>query len=463
MGAASAEPLASPQAVAEALARHVGGRRWIIATDHAAMLGPFVSWLRDNGAEGVLVVASTRGVGDLPDADIVYASIGRHDSQMAAIRAHSAAIADPAPEVAAAVDRFDPDGSALVVASPFETLQEALGRRVSGARRPAWVALEDKTTVHALWAEAGITTADHMVVPVAEAAAAARELAGPLGTVWAADNTEGWHGGAEYTRWVPRPADVSAAVAWFTGRSRTVRVMPFLNGIPCSIHGFVTATGTAAFRPWEMVIFRRRDPAGFAYAGGASFWDPPRTGREEMRAAARAVGDVLRRRVDYRGPFSIDGVMTADGFRPTELNPRLSAGFSAQAQASELSIGSLVRAYLDEALDLDPVWLEEAIVGPADRRRTSAVRLPLLGADPFEADPVGLRIDGPRAVEAPEQPVATLRAGPVQSGVLLMLQLDPDRVDAGPSVAPLVAAAAVFARDRWDLSVPDLVPAPDLR
>ena len=48
-----------------------------------------------------------------------------------------------------------------------------------------------------------------------------------------------------------------------------------------------------------------------------------------------AVAAVLRDRIGYRGALGVDGVMTADGFRPTELNPRCSVGLSIQGQGPE--------------------------------------------------------------------------------------------------------------------------------
>lgn len=73
-------------------------------------------------------------------------------------------------------------------------------------------------------------------------------------------------------------------------------------------------------------------PAGgarFVQAGISTWWDPPVADREQMRDAARAVGDLLADRHGYRGAFGIDGVLTADGFRPHELNPRFSDGLNA--------------------------------------------------------------------------------------------------------------------------------------
>ena len=51
-----------------------------------------------------------------------------------------------------------------------------------------------------------------------------------------------------------------------------------------------------------------------------------------MRDAARRVGAHLQRAHGYRGAFGIDGVLTADGFRPTELNTRMSAGATALSE-----------------------------------------------------------------------------------------------------------------------------------
>ena len=64
-------------------------------------------------------------------------------------------------------------------------------------------------------------------------------------------------------------------------------------------------------RPVEMVTLRRgRD---FSYAGCATYWDPDPGIREQMRAIARRAGDRLREEVDFRGTFTVDGVVTSDG------------------------------------------------------------------------------------------------------------------------------------------------------
>ena len=51
-----------------------------------------------------------------------------------------------------------------------------------------------------------------------------------------------------------------------------------------------------------------------------------------MRAAVARVGEHLRAAHGCRGAFGIDGVLTADGFRLTEPNTRMSAGATTAAE-----------------------------------------------------------------------------------------------------------------------------------
>jgi hypothetical protein len=107
--------------------------------------------------------------------------------------------------------------------------------------------------------------------------------------------------------------------------------MPFLDGIPCSIHGIVLPDGVAVFRPVEMVTLRRGRE--FVYAGCATYWDPPDEVREQMRSIARSRSTARRRR---RLPRCVHRGRCGDrrGFWPTELNPRFGAGLNAIARAS---------------------------------------------------------------------------------------------------------------------------------
>ena len=145
-----------------------------------------------------------------------------------------------------------------------------------------------------------------------------RRLDAGDGTVWVADSSQGWFGGADRLRWVQTDAD-AAESATTALVAQLVRVMPFLEGVPCSIHGIVLPTRSWPSGParwWcsgrRAATTRGRRPDGVAAADAA-----------HMRAFARRVGATcgpgrLRRLHGGRRAHRA-------GFRPTELNPRYGA------------------------------------------------------------------------------------------------------------------------------------------
>ena len=168
--------------------------------------------------------------------------------------------------------------------------------------------MEDKVVVDAFWDRAGVDRQPSRVVPLDETARVASEVDRGDGTVWAADAREGFHGGATQTYWVRDDASLARALEGLRPVCDSVRVMPFLEGIPCSIHGIVLPDGVAVLRPVEMVTLRREHD--FVYAGCATYWDPEPAVREQMRAVARLRWAArLRDEVDFRGTFTVDGVV----------------------------------------------------------------------------------------------------------------------------------------------------------
>ena len=309
--------------------------------DRPAIVGPgilaarteFVAWVREAGGTA-LVLSTAHGAGPTPserDCVVVDVEPPPTASVTEELRALDHLARHLPDHAVAAIEAFDPERRGVWVGGPFVTTDEPiLGRPVVSGRSAAFVALEDKMLADRIWDAAGVARAPYEIVPTdrdALAAATAR-LAGPLGAVWSGDTREGFNGGGDYVRWVRDDADRAKALAFFLPRCDRVRVMPFLDGVPCSIHGLVLPDGTAAFRPVEIAILRDEDARAFTYGGLSTFWDPPEADREEMRAAARRVGNHLCTTYGYRGAFGIDGVLTADGFRPTELNSRGSAGFT---------------------------------------------------------------------------------------------------------------------------------------
>ena len=349
------------EAVKSQIAEFHRGKKWILLPDAAAAATPLVDELNEWGAAGVMVIAAVEGVGDLPKADRLHYTRTSGDSLMRGVRAYLRSVEHPSALLLGSVEVFDPGQEAAVLDGGFSRLDTLAGRPVYGARPEAWGALEDKTTVDQLWDDAGVRRAPSVVVPVADAAAASIAIGSQAGSVWVADNAEGWHGGGEYVRWINNAGDAADALGWFPSHAETVRVMPFLDGIPCSIHGFVTRDGVAVFRPVEMIILRHAEKSEFIYGQAANFWNPPGSVEDEMREAARRVGLLLSERHGYLGGFGIDGVCTADGFLPTELNPRISIGHGLQSRAADIPLGSIERMLIEGDIDIDARDLEDTI------------------------------------------------------------------------------------------------------
>ena len=437
------------------------GKKWILVPDAAAAATDTVEQLREWGSGPIMIVTPVEGAGGMPTPDVIRYTRASGDTQMNGIRAALQAIEQPSADVLAAVSQFDPDHEAMVFGAGFSRASVLAGRPVYGARPERWGALEDKMIIDQLWDDAGVRRAPSAVVPVADAPAAAADLASELGTVWVADNTEGWHGGGEYARWVRDPDDVAPALEWFSEHAAEVRVMPFLDGIPCSIHGFATRDGVAVFLPVEMVILRRVDRPEFVYVSAANFWNPPAAIRDEMRAAARRVGMLLRERYGYLGGFGIDGVCTSDGFLPTELNPRLSKGHHLQALAADIPLGVMELMHIEGDLEISSAELEEFVLGAALNSRRGGMLLPLGGHE--EPRKVGIRFIDGRAVAVDPEGVndARMEIGPAVMGSIIVMRLEADRTPIGPPIGPRSVAVIDLAREVWDLDIPCVIAAPD--
>lgn len=443
--------------------------------DRPVVVGPgilagrteLVSWIREAGGR-VLVLATARGAGQIPAdheclvVDVAPPPTANVTEEMRALDHLARHLPDHAVR---AIEAFDPDGDALWVGGPFVTTEPILGRPVVSGRPAASVALEDKLLADAIWDACGVARAPYEIVPVEREAldAASSRLAGPLGAVWSGDTLQGFNGGGDYVRWVRDGTDRARALAWFLPRCERVRVMPFLDGVPCSIHGLVLPDGTAVFRPVEISILRNEAARTFTYGGLSTFWDAPPDDRVQMREAARRVGDHLAAEHGYRGAFGIDGVLTVEGFRPTELNTRMSAGltqvteidrrlFSLLQDALVLGEDPGVRVADVEALvpliDAEPggrpvALAKDVLVGDVTEALTWDGDRFDIAPDALESDDVLVMADTPSGLFAKVQPCSALRPG-VRLAVVNLALYD-------------------LLHREYDVDLGDLSAAPDLR
>jgi hypothetical protein len=412
-----------------------------------------VAQLETVGAARCLVVASSAGTGQLPDVDTAYYSIPEVADPVAEFRAEERVFANPPADVVAAIDRFDPSGEAIVLAPPFFDVRSFGNRRVFGARREEWVALEDKTRIDDLFDAASVQRPVAEIVPAD--AAAIRESAARVdqgaGTVWAADARDGFNGGGFAVRWVRDAGDEEEALGALLARCDQVRVAAFADGIPCSVHGFVTDDGVAVFRPVELITLRAPSAPRFHYAGCASFFDPPPADTDRMRAAVRRVGEVLRTRVDFRGAFTVDGILAADGWVATECNPRFGAALGyVNKVVPDLSFGILHHAVCEGRATASPAQLEELVLPAANQTRWGGAWTTVTKSFTETAT-----VDY-------DNPAGTLSYGPSGIGGFVRFEL-PESTPSGPSVAPIAVAAFARADRELALGIGAREPAPQVR
>jgi len=444
------------------------GRPVIIGPWVLAGATPYVGWFRELGCP-VLVVSTTRGAGPVPpegDCEVVEVPPPAAASVTDELRTHDRLARHLPGDARAAIEAFDPGRRGAWYASPFVTNDEPIDERpVTGGRPASFLALEDKMLADPIWDAASVERAPYRLVDLDDDAAldeATDDLAGPLGTVLVGDARDGFNGGGNFVRWLRDPSDRAAALAFFRPRCDRVRVMPFLEGVPCSIHGFVLPDGTAALRPVEIVVLREPSTRSFTYSGLGTTWDPPPADREAMRAAVRRVGDHLQREHGYRGAFGIDGVLTADGFRPTELNTRMSAGATTVCEVDRRFF-TFLQAALVAGVEtgLTPGDVE-GLVPAMDAQRTGKVVCVADGTVVEADDSYPVAWDGTRFTRAATDTGNVLSVGATASG--LFAKVDPcTAVVPGQRLAPVNAALVAYVDATYGTQFGAVEPAPDVR
>jgi len=237
---------------------------------------------------------------------------------------------NPTQEIIDAIQEFDPEKKAFLTVFRFRTATYAFGRYIDASRRPEWVQLEDKTFIDSFFQQNSIPSPEYMIVDANRDAMveASKVVDKGSGTVWSGDTKLGLSSRGNMVKWLrpdADPEDIGHFVRKFSHACESVRIAQFVEGRPCSIHGFVLPGGVIVFRPVELLVLRGLH-GKFWFAGTDTFWQPSIELRVEMRSIARQVGEALRTDYDYRGAFCCDGIAGRNGFVINELNTRIGDG-----------------------------------------------------------------------------------------------------------------------------------------
>ncbi|ARZ66669.1 hypothetical protein M1P56_22380 [Streptomyces sp. HU2014] len=354
--------------------------------DHRAT--SLVDELRACGARVGAVIARTGPAAGAPEVD---RSLHCSDAGLDFTRPEFEAwLRDPSEDVRAWLDGLDPAREWVVLGTPRTGVDRFCGRPVHGWRRPEWAAVEDKTTIDALWAAAGVAAPPHVVVTVDEllrGPAGLDGVAGPAGVVVAADSTRGHVGDSLGLRWVPGLAGFPDAVREFAGRAHRVRIARFADGVPCSVLCMALPDGVAVFSPIEIVTLGDPETGRLLFCGSSTHWRPGDAAERDIRGAARRAGAELVRTTGYRGIFSVDGLLTPDGFTATELNPRHASGLGLRAALPDFPVYLYNRAVQEGLPGLEGITAA-ALEGLVRRLVAAAPSTSLaVGTTPVEAVP----------------------------------------------------------------------------
>jgi hypothetical protein len=452
------------------------GRKVIVGFELLAGMTVQVRRLRDWGARPPLLLADGRGTGPVPGdeaAGVVMVEGLPAESLTEQGRARMRPEERLTAEVVDAVNRYDPDRTALWWAGPIALNEPLLGRPVVGGRPRNQAALEDKLVVDDILDAVGAERAPSRVAPAAyeplmQATLEVVAKIGPGQVVWVGDNRDGINGGGDYVRWVRTLDQAREAAAYFGLHCDRVRVATFLDGVPCSVHAIVLLDGVVVLRPVELVSLRDPTRGVFVYGGLGTTWSPPPADVDTMRDLARRIGEHLQRAHGYQGAFGIDGVLTRDGFRVTELNTRVSGGLTRLDHAAPEAHLELV--HMNALLGRD-------VGRPASEIEDLA--LTVLAENPF-VDTFGLsrrQLPGDGSVDAvvragegrfelaesDDTIIGSVVGGPTALGSFFRFTPLDGIVRPGERVAPLSVLLNEFANRTWDAGLPTGLIPPDVR
>jgi len=434
--------------------------KWVLAWPVAGVARQWLAGMRGLGLDPPLVLALYAGEGPplrlsedsvhvaFPNEPVPSGDPGLFDRYQATMRA--------LPErLQAALDRFDPTGTARVIVPCAAELTAVGGRQVFGATPASRRLLEDKSRVDAVWDALGVRRLPSRVVALDDATAAHQALDQGSGTVWAGDNTSGIEAGAVATRRVFDDRSEAAARTVFHGRCARVRVQPFARGTPCSVQGLVLPDGTARTRPCEMLVLHDAINGSFQLCGVSNNWDPPASVSAALADIAQRVGRYLGDVHNWRGGFSVDAIAAPSGeVWPTEINARFTAGLALVDGTLPGPSLELMERVLREGggIGVDSPRLERWIRSSTGKRRFCHARINGLPR-PIQEQSMDLIFE----LEGTSESTATLRWNRSGTSGRLEVELDPLNVPTGTRLGPFVAAAIDHAQHSWNLGLPTLV------
>ncbi|MGC4804661.1 hypothetical protein [Micromonospora sp. DT233] len=455
-------------ALAEAVAGFFAGRKVVVVTPCLSYCPPLLAALDRFGAAPPFVVAGSAGpdragaLAEAPIAGLHLVPMGG-GSHTAVARATEGLLANPPAALRAALDRYDPQATALVLAETNVSRSHLGGRRIVDSIPEDWWGLLTGEDQSAPWASLGVSGAPSGMVPTTpeDLAAAHERYDFGHGTVWHADHRSTVHVATDEARLVQDGASFGRAVRWAQTGGPQVRVTTFVEGLPLALNGIVLPTGTVALRPGEELLYRQGDRLRFA--GCSLYYSPGPADLERLRQLVVGIGDQLADRAGFRGAFSVSGTLRAAGFLPYSLSLRPGPAHALLSRHLPGVPIRLLQAALMAGHDVavTAADLERDLRGPLDADPGAAIMLHSRAAPREEKKVLWLTRESQRIrpTRGSDRSAACLiysRNGDL--GGFVSLLAGPGFLAADTPAAPHVAAAMALADEHWEAGIGPLTP-----
>ena len=348
------------------------------------------------------------------------------------------------------IDAFDPECQAIVMGAFWFELSSVAGRRVFGQRQPSWILYEDKCAVSLIWDRANIVQAKSEIIP----ALCLRE--GPpegwnYPFVLSGDSLNGITGGGSHVRAIHSIEQLEAHRPFFESDCSQLRLMEYIDGISCSIHGMVVDNVVLSSIPIEMVVVPRTD-GKFMYMGASTHWEPTPSEQAHLQETVRKVGHALREEADFRGTFTLDGVLKNGQFYPTEINTRAGAGIFALYSESHTLYYLLDLMLKDgQPSDLDISALQDWMYTTADSNRSTRAwgGAEIDGECPNETHSLTFQAGKWLRIDDGAEGATTLSISEGPTGAFMMLAISSETLTRGELLNPYVQAAMEYCDTQW--------------
>lgn len=425
--------------IREQLLRVLAGRRVIVLCGRADDAGAWQRLLGHERPDRCLTIALDTAAQGHPERRTAGATghLAWHHNVISGL--------DGSGWLSRAADAFDQDRkAALLLPDPLDP--PAAGTRLRiGRRHAAYRLLEDKTTVDTVWDLIAVPRATSIVADLDTDLAALGSLVDRgSGVVCSMQSAGTSRAGADGVTWW-RSGDAPRTSAGQQGGNGRVRLMPLIEGLPVRLHGLVLPTSVVGFRPMEVVALPRTGHGTFLCAGAVSTLD----GTYDLAGQTECIGEALRTRFSYVGAFAVDGILTGNGFVPTDLNPRLTSAMEDSTPDLRVLLHAanlLVREGIDPGRELVCFLAEEifsrraqyTIYGAATRAHASA------------ASCAGVRWDGGTIVAVRDgESAGHLFLTPSVRGWQLTARLSVDQFPANGPLGPLAVEVFRFCDRVW--------------